>query len=290
MTDAGHRLRMLPAALADRARRFAAGDHVPVAPKPAATVVLLRPAEPGTAAAAGLEVYLIRRARSMAFAGGMYAFPGGSVDPRDADHEVGWTGPTPAEWAARLGGTDAEARMLVCAAVRETFEESGVLLAGPSADSVVADVAGVDWERDRRALVDRELAFSDFLSERGLVLRTDLLGLWAHWITPEFEERRYDTRFFLAALPAGQLTRDVSTEADQVCWLAPAEAVARLIRGEIRMLPPTAVTLRELSDYSSIAEVLAAVPDRDIHPITPAAVDRDGSVRLVLPGEDGYPQ
>ncbi|MGH8834261.1 MAG: NUDIX hydrolase, partial [Actinomycetes bacterium] len=204
MTEAGHRLRVLPSALAERARRFAAGDQVPVAPKPAATVVLLRPA------ASGLDVYLIRRVRSMAFAGGMYAFPGGSVDPRDADHEVGWSGPTPAEWAARLGGTDAEARMLVCAAVRETFEESGVLLAGVSADTVVADVAGVDWERDRRALVDRDLAFSDFLCARGLVLRTDLLGLWAHWITPEFEERRYDTRFFLAALPAGQLTRDVS--------------------------------------------------------------------------------
>ena len=304
MTEAGRRLRVLPPALAERARRFAAGDQVPVAPNPAATVVLLRPANSGGTSAGlvpagqfhpddgapGLEVYLIRRVRSMAFAAGMYAFPGGSVDPRDADHEVGWAGPTPAEWAARLGGTDAEARMLVCAAVRETFEESGVLLAGPSAGTVVADVAGIDWERDRRALVDRELAFSDFLSARGLVVRTDLLGLWAHWITPEFEERRYDTRFFLAALPAGQLTRDVSTEADEVCWLTPADALARLVRGQIEMLPPTAVMLHELSEYRSITDVLAAVPNRDIHPITPAAVDRDGSVQLVLPGEDGYPQ
>ncbi|HKE51378.1 MAG TPA: NUDIX hydrolase [Actinomycetes bacterium] len=332
MTEAGHRLRMLPSALAERARRFAAGDQTPVAPKPAATVVLLRD-ESGDAAeanaldrgapvgggasdsgapdggapdrgasgsgapdreapdgrACGLEVYLLRRVRSMAFAGGMYAFPGGSVDPRDADHDVGWAGPTPAEWAARLGGTDAEARMLVCAAVRETFEESGVLLAGPSADTVVADVAGADWERDRRALVDRELAFSDFLSARSLVLRTDLLGLWAHWITPEFEQRRYDTRFFLAVLPVGQLTRDVSSEADEVCWLTPAAALARLFRGEISMLPPTAVTLRELSEYRSIADVLAAVPSRDIYPITPAVVDREGHVQLVLPGEDGYP-
>lgn len=288
MTEAAQRLRVLPPALAERARRFAAGDQAPVAPRLAATVVLLRPARPD--GSQGIEVYLIRRVRSMAFAGGMYAFPGGSVDPRDADHQVGWSGPTPAEWAARLGGTDAEARMLVCAAVRETFEESGVLLAGPSADTVVADVAGADWERDRRALVDRELAFSDFLTARGLVLRTDLLGLWAHWITPEFEERRYDTRFFLAALPTGQLTRDVSSEADEVRWLAPGEAVARLLRGEIRMLPPTAVTLRELAEYASIADMLAAVPDRDIHPITPAAVVKDGSMQLVLPGEAGYPR
>jgi len=287
VTEPGHRLRVLPPALAERAVRFAAGDEAPVAPRPAATVVLLRPSPSG---GAGLQVYLIRRVRSMAFAGGMYAFPGGSVDPRDADHEVGWAGPTTAEWAARLSSTDAEARMLVCAAVRETFEESGVLLAGPSAGTVAADVAGADWERDRGALVDRELAFSDFLAARGLVLRTDLLGLWAHWITPEFEERRYDTRFFLAALPAGQLTRDVSSEADQVCWLAPGEALDQLLRGEIRMLPPTAVTLRELSEYGSIADVLAAVPERDIRPITPAAVVSGGDVRLVLPGEDGYPQ
>lgn len=287
VTEAEHRLRALPSALADRARRFAAGDHIPVLPKPAATVVLLRPSGSG---AAGVAAYLIRRVRSMAFAGGMYAFPGGSVDPRDADHEVGWAGPSPAEWAARLGGTAADARMLVCAAVRETFEESGVLLAGRSADSVIADVAGADWERDRRALVDRDLAFSDFLSARGLVLRTDLLRLWAHWITPEFEERRYDTRFFLAVLPSGQLTRNVSSEADEVCWLRPAEALARLIRGEIKMLPPTAVTLRELSEYGSVADVLAAVPNRHIRPITPAAIDRDGRVQLVLPGEDGYPQ
>jgi 8-oxo-dGTP pyrophosphatase MutT (NUDIX family) len=219
----------------------------------------------------------------------MYAFPGGSVDPRDADHQLGWAGPSPAEWAARLGGSQAEARMLVCAAGRETFEESGVLLAGPSADSVVADLADPSWERDRRALVDRELAFSDFLAGRGLLVRTDLLGLWAHWITPEFEERRYDTRFFLAALPSGQLTQDVSGEADEVCWLAPGDAVARLQRGEIRMLPPTAVTLAELARYRSIADVLAAVPGRDVRPITPAAVVTAAEVRLVLPGEDGYP-
>jgi len=219
----------------------------------------------------------------------MYAFPGGSVDPRDADQQLGWAGPSASQWAARLGSFEAEARMLICAAVRETFEESGVLLAGPSGDSVVADLSDPGWERDRRALVDRDLAFSDFLARRSLVVRTDLLGLWAHWITPEFEERRYDTWFFLAALPAGQRTQDVSGEADEVCWLAPGEALARLRRDEIRMLPPTAVTLAELAGYRSIADVFAAVPGRDIRPITPAALVRGDAVRLVLPGEDGYP-
>ena len=101
-------------------------------------------------AAGGLEVYLLRRHVDMAFAAGMCVFPGGGVDPRDFDAEIGWVGPTPAEWAALLGTDEAFARALVCAAVRETFEESGVLLAGPTEDSVVEDTTGEDWEEDRR--------------------------------------------------------------------------------------------------------------------------------------------
>ena len=139
----------------------------------------------------------------MDFAGGMCVFPGGGVDPRDYDTTVAWAGPSPEEWAARLG-TDAEvARALVCAAVRETFEESGVLLAGESADTVVADTTGAEWEADREALESRQLSMTDFLVQRGLVLRTDLLGTWAGWLTPVFEPKRYRTWFFVALPPRG---------------------------------------------------------------------------------------
>lgn len=250
--------RQLPPALAERVRRFAAGGTDPVVPRPAATVLLLRD-DP----AAGLRVYLLRRMRSMAFAGGMYAFPGGAVEADDVDF---------------LG-----------AAVRETFEEAGVLLAGPSSDAIIEDVTGADWEADRQALVRKELLFADFLDRRGLVIRRDLLVRWAHWITPEFEERRYDTHFFVAALPAGQRTRDVSGEADRVCWLTPAEALAQLHRSEINMLPPTAVTLADLTAYPSVGSVLAAASARDVPTITPVAVIEGDEVRLILPGEDGYP-
>ena len=137
-------------------------------------MVLLRGGLPGP------EVYLLRRQSSMAFAGGMCVFPGGGVDPRDyADDLVDrglWAGPSPAEWAERLGVDEPRARALVCAAVRETFEESGVLLAGPDADEVVADTTGEDWEADRVALESRELSMTAFLEKRWLVLRTDLLG------------------------------------------------------------------------------------------------------------------
>jgi 8-oxo-dGTP pyrophosphatase MutT (NUDIX family) len=225
---------------------------------------------------AGLEVYLIRRHSAMPFAAGMYAYPGGRVDPRDADAEVGWAGPTAQEWAAVLQCDAAEARALVCAAVRETFEESGVLLAGETADAIVADTTGEDWEQERRALVDRALPFSDFLGRRGLAIRTDLLQPWAHWITPEFEPRRYDTRFFVAAIPRGQRTRDVSGEADREVWMAPGQAVAGADDGSMEMWPPTYVTLSELAAYPSVGDLLAAAPTRSIQTVQPGIEQIDG--------------
>jgi len=111
-------------------------------------------------------------------------------------------------------------------AVRETFEESGVLLAGPSAGSVAADTTGEDWEADRRALLDRSLSLAEMLARRGLVLRSDLLRPWSRWITPVIEERRFDARFFAAALPSQQRTRDVGGEAAAVAWVRPGDAIA----------------------------------------------------------------
>lgn len=269
--------RILPDALVAHARRFYETGQAPVAPKRAATVVLLRDGGDG------LEAYTIRRVASMAFASGMHAFPGGAVDPRDADGELAWVGPTPAEWAERLGLEDeAAARAMVCAAVRETFEESGVLLAGADADTVVGDVSGTEWETARQALVDRTLAFSDFLASHGLALRGDLLAGWARWITPEFEPRRYDTCFFLAALPAAQRTRDVGGEADRVAWVKPAEAVARNRAGEMAMLPPTVVTLAQLSGEATVAAALRAAADRDLTPVTPTLTFTDDGAHLTL--------
>ncbi len=268
--------RRLPPELVEHARAFATGDRIPVTPRDAATVVLLR-SDP-----TGMQAYLLRRHRGMPFAGGMVAFPGGGVDPRDSDGVTTWAGPPVAAFAERLGSDEALARALVCAAVRETFEESGVLLAGPTADTVVDDTAGDDWESDRQALVDRSLAFTDFLDRRELVLRADLLAPWAHWITPEFEPRRYDTRFFVAMLPAGQRTRDVSGEADAVRWMRPAHATAAVDAGTIRMLPPTYVTLSQLADHGTPVEALAAAADRPIRTIQPGVQVEGDEAWLVV--------
>jgi 8-oxo-dGTP pyrophosphatase MutT (NUDIX family) len=260
----------MPSGFADTAEAYLAGDVQVVPPRDASTVVLVRDGR------AGLEAYLLRRQPSMAFAPGMYVFPGGGVDPRDVDAAIAWAGPSPSQWAQRLGCTESLARALVAAAVRETFEESGVLLAGQSPASLLADVSDADWERDRVALESRDLSFADFLAVRGLMLRTDLLAAWTHWITPEFEPRRYDTRFFVAALPAGQRARDIWAEADRVGWMAPADAVAGVESGAMAMLPPTYVTCAELARLSSSADVLAAARSRVIEPIMPQIV-REGS-------------
>ncbi len=281
--------RRLPDELVEHARAFTDGGREPVDARHASTVVLLREGdgEPG-----GLEVYLLRRHVDMAFAAGMCVFPGGGVDKRDFDAEIGWVGPTPAERARLLGTDDAVARALVCAAVRETFEESGVLLAGPTEDTVVQDTTGEDWEEDRRRLEGREISFTEFLERRGLRLRTDLLRLWGSWVTPVFEPRRFNARFFVAEMPAGQVTRDVSTESDHVVWLPVREAIRSVDEQEMLMLPPTYCTCLEIFDYATPADVLAGAEGRDLTSVEPQAVlDDEGAYlsipdRLVRLGED----
>lgn len=269
----------LPPALLDRARAFLRGGFDVVPARHAATVILLRDGR------TGLEVYLLRRAVTMAFAAGMHVFPGGSTDPRDTDHTPRWVGRSPDEWAAALGCATPLARALVCAAVRETFEEAGVLLAGPSATEVVADTTGRAWEVDRRALLDRTDSLAQLLERRALVLRSDLLQPWAHWITPEFEPRRFDTRFFVAAVPGGQLARDVSGEADQAVWMPVTRAVQGFEAAELPMLPPTIVALRELATFPSVEDVLAT--EVAFVPLMPRPVADGETVRLVVDGPDG---
>jgi 8-oxo-dGTP pyrophosphatase MutT (NUDIX family) len=256
-------------------------DAPPPPTRDAATIVLLRDT------ARGLEAYLLRRVASMAFAAGQHVFPGGRVDPADADAHAHWHGPRPQDWAELLSADAALAHGLVCAAVRETFEESGVLLAGEGPGDIV-DVSGPEWEAERVALIERRESLQGLLQRRGLGLRADLLRPWAHWITPEIEPRRYDTRFFVAALPAGQDVRDVGGEADATMWLTPQEAIARFDRGELPMLPPTISTLRDLAEFSTAAEALASASSRTIAPVLPRVVIDGDQMELLLPHEKGY--
>lgn len=274
-------LRRLPSHFAAQIRGHQDGTLVPAEPRDAATIVLMREGavrEPGA-----LEVYLLRRHLDMAFAGGMAVFPGGGVDPRDFSGDIGWVGPAPEEWAARMGVEVPLARALVCAAVRETFEESGVLFAGPYDGSLVVDTSGADWEEDRRRLEARELAFTDFLAQRGLSLRADRLRLWGSWLTPRFEPRRYMTWFFTAELPSGQQTRDVSTESVEVTWLPVREAIDAADEERMLVLPPQYCTFLELYEFLTPAEVLEAAEGRDVTTIEPTGVVQGEEAYVELP-------
>ena len=239
---------------------------VPAQLRDASTVVLVRDSD------AGIEVFLQHRVQQMAFAGGMTVFPGGGVDSRDRDAEIRWAGPDVAWWAEQFSTDEASARALVCAAVRETFEECGVLLAG-TADTVHDDPSSLFDARAR--LVAKDLSLADFLVAEDLVLRADLLSPLAHWITPRHEPRRYDTRFFIAELPAGQEADGETSEAAETHWRTAADALTDWDTGERFLLPPTWTQLRYIAGFDDVASLVAA--RRVIEPIEPGA---PGGARL----------
>ncbi|AYY15188.1 NUDIX hydrolase [Actinobacteria bacterium YIM 96077] len=226
----------MPPSSAERARAFVAGRLPPVEPRPASTVVLVRDAH------AGLEVYVQQRVHGMAFAGGMVAFPGGSVDAADT---AGHRDIDAATWARRLGTGEDAARGFVGAALRETREETGV------------------------------------------ALQPDDLVPWAHWITPRFERRRFDTWFFAAELPRGQEPQDVSGEAEAAMWVTAHEALRRADAGEWDMLPPTRVVLEELAGLSSATDIHAT--QREIAAVMPGWLDDGDAVIALLPDDPRYP-
>jgi 8-oxo-dGTP pyrophosphatase MutT (NUDIX family) len=246
--------------------------EVPI--RDAATVVLLRDSLAGS----GLEAWLLTRVTQMAFAAGMTVFPGGRVDPADAD--LPFVGVGGSEVAVRFGCDEMLARALLGAAVRETFEETGVLLTVPAADL-----------SERRAEVEAgHIAFGDLLHEHGL--RVDASGLrpWARWVTPAGEARRYDTRFFVGALPAGSEAMDVTSESSEAAWIGVGAALEQTRRGERMMLPPTLSTLASLASFPTVAEVIAATDARSLDPVRPQIrVTDDGDVFADLPDGTSMP-
>jgi len=276
----------VPSDLAEAAE--AAGSTPPAAAKSASTVMVVRDAEAG---ASGVEVFMLRRRSSMAFAPNRWVFPGGGVDARDRDDDLPWAGPSPSQWAAWLGAEDeAQARELVVAAAREVFEECGVLLAGPDAESVVGDVSGAEWEAERDRLLSREQSFAELLVRRGFVLRTDLMRPWAHWVTPEFEPRRYDTRFFAALVPEGQTPDDRTTEADSSEWVQARVLLEQYEQGTAEMLPPTVVCVEQVAAATDADEFFASAPP--MGRVMPT-IERDGDgarLRMEIPVHAGEVQ
>jgi 8-oxo-dGTP pyrophosphatase MutT (NUDIX family) len=259
-------------------------SETPMVPRPAATVMLLRDTSDG------LNVFLLQRHKGMDFAPGTTVFPGGGVDDRDRNADIDWAGPEPAWWAERMGVDEDLALALVCAAVRETFEECGVLLAGPvdSGTAIVTDATAYHGSRDE--LASRATSFSDFLRREQLVLRADLLRPWANWVTPaRGHTRRYDTYFFVAALPDGQHADGGTSEAVSASWSTPQAAIEDFAASRSFLLPPTWTQLDTLHRMGGTVEDILAV-ERQIVAMHTEVIGEEGNWTLDFFDGERYEQ
>jgi 8-oxo-dGTP pyrophosphatase MutT (NUDIX family) len=241
------------------------------APKPAATVLLVRDAP-------GLEVLMVRRSAGMAFGASAWVFPGGKVAAADAD---------PVWDEMSDGDYSHDERALRIAASREVFEESGLVLATRNGKPLTAnDCAGLD---ELRGVVEADpSAFLRLVRDNGLRLSLDRLAYFAHWITPPFEPRRFDTHFFLVTAPPGQTVRHDGREAVDHSWVSPTDVLERRKRGEAKLMFPTRLNLQVLAQSNNAAEAEQATRAKKIVTVSPRVEERDHGKVLVIPAEAGY--
>src|SRR5690242_4866907 len=259
---------------------------VPV--RDAATVMLLRDTEDG------IEVFMLRRTLRAEFVGGAYVFPGGAVDEADrhADLESVCDGLDDVDASAALG-VDGGGLAYWVAAVRECFEEAGVLLALDASGGLVRldePELAARFTGHRHAVYAHERRLVNVCAQEGLRLAVGGMKYWSHWITPEGAPRRYDTRFFVAVAPSAQEPLHDDREAIANLWIRPQDALDRYERGDFEMIIPTIKNLESIARYDRAADAIAAAgAGPDTVAVQPRAlVGEDGEVRIVLPGEPGY--
>jgi len=253
-----------------------------IAARPASTIVVIR--EQNQA----LEILMLRRSSGAAAAAGAHVFPGGGVDEVDADVvRRGLTHGLDSADADRRLDLGAGALTFYCAALRELFEEAGLLLAVDAAQRPLEVVDGqlLTW---REELASRKLGFPALLEREGLHLALGEMYYLAHWVTPERRIRRFDTRFFLAPAPAGQVARADAKEVVEQAWVTPSEALRRFDTREWTMLVPTVRTLRELAPLRSVEEALRYAATSRVVRTQPREIEREGRIVVVVPGEPGY--
>ena len=258
-------------------------------PKQAATVVMMRPCD-----GVPFEVFLVRRHSKSKFMPDAYVYPGGKMDDEDFEdtmvrHCLGVLG----EDAARVFGvSDSKALGLYIAAIREVFEESGALLATENDGAAITYENPDDldrYETYREALQDEEVSFHQIVGWEDLLLTCDELVYFAHWITPDIEPSRYDTRFFLTRAPVGQQLSHDDKETTDSLWITPRSALARYDGQEFQLAPPTLCTLEMLASFHSIDEALAYYRARTVPTILPHLLSSASNPTLLLPGDPEYP-
>jgi len=258
----------------------------PVVPRPAATLVLLRDAS------AGLEVLLLRRTERADFAGGAYVFPGGALDASDRDPALAalCRGLDDARASSALGEPEGGLAYWV-AAIRECFEEAGLLLGYDGTGKVLAieDERAAEFAAARRAMIAGGLPFAELVRRARLTLATDSIAYLERWITQAGRPRRFDTRFFIARAPERQAAAHDGEELMHHAWLAPAAALERNRRGELKLLYPTIKALELLARFRRVEEVLAYARSERAMPAMPPrrALRRDGR-QLLFAGDYAY--
>ena len=259
---------------------------VPV--RDASTVLVLR-----ERAGEGPEVFMVKRSSRLGFLGGAHVFPGGAVDEADSAPEIEpHLGDfTPATAAAALGvGEERRALGFYVAAARELFEEAGVLLACRRGETVDnrAELAGQTFRAERAAVASGERSFASVLAERDLVLELGGLVNFQHFITPEREKKRFDTRFFLVAVDADERAVHDHGETVEGEWIEPAFALARYRAREIELVPPTIHALERLAEFDTVDAALADAAKRKVDVILPKIVLEEGYVAILYPDDPDY--
>ncbi len=253
-------------------------EKPPVAPAlPSATILLVRDGS------AGLEVFMVERHHRIDFATGALVFPGGKVDPGDSAAAVR------ARCAGAEGLDDATLTLRV-AAIRETFEEAGVLLARGRGEAGVlpAERLAAVEERHRRALEADEITIGEVAEAEDLELACDLLVPFAHWITPTFMPKRFDTWFFLVAAPPDQVALHDGRESVDSVWTTPAAAVAAAEGGERTIIFPTLMNLKKLGRHATVDAALAAARSEPIVTVFPRMEKTAAGRVMRIPAEAGY--
>lgn len=264
-------------------------------PRPASTVIVMRdrPLEQSGIETSGYEIFMVKRHDQSAFMAGAFVFPGGRVD--DSDHFP--------QFAELCDGIDEalahfpdlepdDAIRYHIAAIRELFEEAGVLLARDASGNFISFTdpeVKLKFDAYRTAVHQSMLPLPLILQTEGLRFALDALRPFAHWVTPEIESRRFDARFFVTRIPEGQVPLHDDTETVYSRWTGAGEALELYDRREIFLAPPTLRTLEELSGFRSVDEVLESTHDRRITRIEPRFIQDGERVTLLLPGDPLYP-
>jgi 8-oxo-dGTP pyrophosphatase MutT (NUDIX family) len=245
-------------------------------PRPAATVIVLRDAQPTP------QLYLVKRHSKSGFFANAHVYPGGGVEA--ADLALGQRfGLDAAPLAERMGCGEDEALAALVAAAREAFEEAGLLLAVDAAGQPIQDHP--ELTRLRAALNARELGFGEVLVRLDAQLDLGDMGYIAHWITPEAEPRRFDTRFFVAALPSGQQLVPDAREVVDGAWMSAQAALSAYYAGQIELAPPTVMTLAQLEARGALDAILAWAQAHTSAPLLPEFVQVNDRPTIILPGD-----